>query len=148
MIMIIVINDIDNHYQLRSIMRNSKQKDIVLSSLRKIGTHPSADELYKFIHEEHAEIGVATVYRNLNKLSENGEIRKINGLDGSSHYDWNLEPHYHFICKCCGKIHDITYAIAPDMIARAECVSGCKILELEITFKGLCKECENHLKTA
>lgn len=148
MIMIIVINDIDNHYQLRSIMRNSKQKDIVLSSLRKIGTHPSADELYKYIHEEHAEIGVATVYRNLNKLAENGEIRKINGLDGSSHYDWNLEPHYHFICKCCGKIHDITYAIAPDLIARAECVSGCKILELEITFKGLCKECENHLKTA
>lgn len=146
--MIIVIKDNDNHYQIGYNMRNTKQKDIVLSSLRKIGTHPSADELYKYIHEEHAEIGVATVYRNLNKLAENGEIRKINGLDGSSHYDWNLEPHYHFICKCCGKIHDITYAIAPDLIARAECVSGCKILELEITFKGLCKECENHLKTA
>lgn len=123
-------------------MRNSKQKDIVLNTLRSLNTHPSADELYKYIHEEHAEIGVATVYRNLNKLAENGEIRKISGLDGSSHYDWNIEPHYHFICNCCGKIHDITYAIAPDLIARAECVTDCKIQSLEITFRGLCRECQ------
>ena len=44
-------------------MRNTKQKDIVLNTLRKLDSHPSADELYKYIHEEHAEIGVATVYR-------------------------------------------------------------------------------------
>ena len=129
-------------------MRNTKQKDIILNSLRKMDIHPTADELYKYIHEEHAEIGVATVYRNLSKLTEKGEIRKISGLDGSSHYDWNLEPHYHFFCNCCGKIHDVTQAIAPDLIARAECVTDCKILSLEITFRGLCKECEEHLKTA
>lgn len=123
-------------------MRNTKQKDIVLNSLRSLNTHPSADELYQYIHEEHAEIGVATVYRNLNKLAEKGEIRKVSGLDGSFHYDWNVEPHYHFICNCCGKIHDITYAIAPDLIARAECVTDCKIQALEITFRGLCKECQ------
>ena len=83
----------------RSEMRNTKQKDVILNALRKLETHPSADELYKYIREEHAEIGVATVYRNLGKLAENGEIRKITGLDGSSRYDWNLEPHYHFFCN-------------------------------------------------
>lgn len=123
-------------------MRNTKQKDIILNTLRSLHTHPSADELYQYIHEEHAEIGVATVYRNLNKLAEKCEIKKVTGLDGSSHYDWNIEPHYHFICNCCGKIHDITNAIAPDLIARAECVTDCKILALEITFRGLCKECQ------
>ena len=129
-------------------MRNTKQKDIILSMLRKLDSHPNADELFRYIHEEHAQVGVATVYRNLGKLAQKGLIRKIEGLNGSSHYDWNTEPHYHFFCNCCGKIHDVVHEIAPDLTARAEQVTGCKILSLDITFRGLCRECEEHSKTA
>ena len=68
-------------------MRNSRQKDIVLSALDEYKIHPTADELYKYIHLNNAEIGVATVYRNLNRLAEKGLIRKITGLDGASHFE-------------------------------------------------------------
>ena len=123
-------------------MRNSKQKNVILRALDEHKIHPTADELYKYIHQEHSEIGVATVYRNLNKLAENGVIRKITGLDGSSHFDSCTEPHYHFICSCCGKIYDIPGNIGKDLIAKAEEFTDCKITSMEITFRGLCRQCE------
>ena len=124
-------------------MRNSRQKEIILRALGEHCVHPTADELYKYIHQEHAEIGVATVYRNLNKFAEKGIIRKIIGLDGSSHFDSCMEPHYHFICDCCGKIYDIPMDIGKDLIAKAEEFTDCKITSMDMTFRGLCRECED-----
>ena len=124
-------------------MRNSKQKEIILDALKKYRIHPTADELYKYIHQDYSDIGVATVYRNLNKFAEKGLIRKITGLDGSSHFDSCIEPHYHFMCSCCGKIYDIPGNIAQDLIAKAEEFTDCKINSMDITFRGLCRECED-----
>ena len=135
MIIIIIIG------KLR-LMRNSKQKDIVLRALDEHRVHPTAEELYKYIHQEYSDIGVATVYRNLNKLAEQGIIRKITGLDGSSHFDSCTEPHFHFICSCCGKIYDIPDNVGFDLIAKAEEFTDCKISSMDITFRGLCRECE------
>ncbi len=126
-------------------MRNSKQKDIVLLALDEYRVHPTADELYQYIHKEHAEIGIATVYRNLNKFAEKGIIKKIIGLDGSSHFDSCIEPHFHFICNCCGRVYDIPGDIGKDLIAKAEEFTDCKISSMDITFRGLCGNCEeNH----
>ena len=124
-------------------MRKSRQKEIILHALDEHKVHPTAEELYKYIHLEHAGIGVATVYRNLNKFAEKGIIRKITGLDGSSHFDSCLEPHYHFICSCCGKICDVPINIGKDFIAKAEEFTDCKITSMDITFRGLCRKCED-----
>ena len=124
-------------------MRNSKQKEIILRALEEHCVHPTADELYKYISKDYSDIGVATVYRNLNKFAEKGLIRKIIGLDGSSHFDSCIEPHYHFVCSCCGKIYDIPGNIAQDLIAKAEEFTDCKITSMDITFRGLCKACED-----
>lgn len=138
MIMIIIII-----YWEVEIMRNSKQKEIILRALGEHRVHPTADELYNYIHQEYSDIGVATVYRNLNKFAEKGIIRKIIGLDGSSHFDSCLEPHFHFICSCCGRIYDIPMVAGKDLIAKAEEFTDCKITSMNMTFRGICKECEN-----
>ena len=124
-------------------MRNSRQKEIILRALDEHRIHPTADELYQYIHQEYADIGVATVYRNLNKFAEKGIIRKIIGLDGSSHFDSCMEPHFHFICDCCGKIYDIPMDISADLIAKAEEFTDCKISSMDMTFRGLCRACED-----
>lgn len=123
-------------------MKNSKQKEIVLRVLEEHKIHPTAEELYRFIHQEYTDIGVATVYRNLNKLAEKGIIKKIIGLDGSSHFDSCTEPHSHFICNCCGKIYDVPENVGMDLIAKAEEFTDCKITSMDITFRGFCSECE------
>ena len=87
--------------------RNTIQKQIVLDTLKSINSHPSVDELYSLIKEKHPSISKATVYRNVHKLAETGEILQVNIANDVSRYDGCTNPHHHFVCKSCSKIFDI-----------------------------------------
>lgn len=50
----------------------------------------------------------ATVYNNLNYLSENGLIRRVRMHGGPDHFDGVLESHEHLVCDVCGKISDLS----------------------------------------
>ena len=88
-------------------------------------------------------ISLATVYRNLNLLVECGAVRKISGLDGSVHYDHCVEKHYHFICTCCNKVYDVPYNVAQDLELKLKSLTGLEAQSTELTFKGLCSDCQN-----
>ena len=57
--------------------RNTIQRTLVLEAVNTLQCHATADEIYEAIAKEHPSVSKATVYRNLNLLSEMGEIRKI-----------------------------------------------------------------------
>ena len=59
------------------------------------------------MRKELPNISLATVYRNLNQLAEAGLIRKVEGLDGSVHFDHNTHNHYHFVCIKCNKFTNV-----------------------------------------
>ena len=46
----------------------------------------------------------------------------------------------------CGKIYDIPDTVGYDLIAKAEEFTDCKITSMDITFRGLCRECEDKHK--
>ncbi len=125
-------------------MNFSRQRRKILETLENNVVHPSAEYIHKKLQEDETgrKIGLATVYRNLNKLSENGTIKRIDGLDGSVHYDHNTHVHYHFFCKKCRKIFDLPAEISPDIVERAEKLSGFKIDTHEIVFHGECNICK------
>ena len=56
--------------------RNTIQRMLVLETVNKLQCHATADEIYRAIVKDHPNISRATVYRNLNSLSESGDIRK------------------------------------------------------------------------
>ena len=95
-------------------MKYSKQREHILKTLRENVIHPTADEIYALARKGMPSLSLATVYRNLNQLAENGIIRRIDGLDGSVHFDHNLCKHYNFIFTKCNKVYDVAYDIAPD----------------------------------
>lgn len=54
--------------------RNTVQQKIIAGQLAKLhGSHPTADEVYQSMKDEYPSISRATVYRNLNKMSDNGQ---------------------------------------------------------------------------
>ena len=57
--------------------RNTIQRSLVLEAVNKLQCHATADQIYAEIVKEHPAVSKATVYRNLNLLSEMGEIRKM-----------------------------------------------------------------------
>lgn len=124
-------------------MNYSKQCELVLNTLKENVVHPSADYIYNILKQDYPNISLATVYRNLNKLAQNGIIKKIEGLEDCDHFDHNTFEHYHLICVKCGRIFDIPADIAPDICKTAKEKYSFKIIRHEIVFKGICPQCNS-----
>ncbi len=90
-----------------SIMKNTVQKDIILNAVLNSRNHPTADEIYSSLKEEHPRLSLGTVYRNLNAFAEQGLIVKFTPPKGSAHFDFNTQPHEHIVCEVCGKTEDV-----------------------------------------
>ena len=127
-------------------MKYSKQRELILKTLRENPIHPTADEIYQLLRHELPNISLGTVYRNLNQLSESGEVMKITGLDGSVHYDHCVEKHYHFICTCCNKVYDVPYDVAQDLEQKLKSLTGLEAQSSDLTFKGICPVCQKSNK--
>ena len=121
--------------------RETKQRKIILETLKEYPMHPNANQLVELIVNKYKDFSVATVFRNLKQLAKEGIIKKIDGLDNTTHFDHNIHPHYHFLCKKCGKIYDVSDNIAPELIKKAEGETGFIIEEHDIILQGICKNC-------
>ncbi len=127
-------------------MNYSRQREVILNTLKSNVVHPTAEYLYSVLKETEPNISLATLYRNLNQLAENGIIKKIDGLDTSSHFDHNTHEHYHFICEKCGRVFDVSSDIAPNLVKKTEDETGFLINKYDIVFSGTCKDCLKNLE--
>ena len=88
------------------VRRNTVQRSKILRYLQNTKTHPTAEDVYGYVKKEIPTITLATVYRNLNILVEQGLITRIN-VGGHCRYDGQDQSHVHGIDKKTGKIIDI-----------------------------------------
>lgn len=123
-------------------MKYSRQRELILKTLRENAIHPTAEQLCNIIHQDEPNVSLATIYRNLNLLAENGIIKKIDGLNDMAHFDHQTHNHYHFICSCCNKVFDIPYNIAPNLAEAVNQETGLTVEAYDISFRGICNNCK------
>ncbi len=87
--------------------RNTKQQKIILQALRNTTSHPTADQLFIEVRKFLPRISLATVYRNLSKLEEKGEVKSLELGGGQRRYDGNSKNHLHIRCRNCNRVADI-----------------------------------------
>ena len=121
--------------------RETKQRKIVLETVRSHTDHPTAITIYEEIHAVDRRISQGTVYRNLNCLSEDGEILHIK-VPGADRYDLRTDLHYHIICVKCGKVIDIPYGYLSDPDEKVANVTGYKVFRHRAVFEGICPGCK------
>lgn len=119
--------------------RFSKQRELVLRTVKANLIHPTALEVYGMTREVDPTISMGTVYRNLNLLAEQGKILRIKVPGGADRYDGIIEPHNHAVCTKCGMVMDYNFNF-DDLNSQLE-KSGFKCEELNITVRGTCKNC-------
>ena len=125
-----------------AIVRQSKKRDALLALLRNTDTHPSADQVYQALKPGYPGLSLATVYRNLSQLCEQGLAVRVGTVNGQERYDGRTRPHAHFICNRCGTVLDLP-DIRPDS-ALEQSVSaqyGFAVQRCELTYYGLCPSC-------
>ncbi len=122
-------------------MRLTRQRQIILQSVRENRCHPDADFIYHTLKPDYPELSLGTVYRNLNVLSEQGLIQRIITPFSREHYDSFLEPHYHFCCTVCHKIFDLDMRYWHELDEQAMVQSGHLVQRHETVFHGVCAAC-------
>lgn len=88
-------------------LKYSRQRESIKKYLATTTDHPTADMVYLHVKNEFPNISLGTVYRNLNLLTDLGEIVKIPAPDGGDRFDGDVRPHNHFFCTSCHKVLDM-----------------------------------------
>lgn len=106
-------------------MIRSKQRDMILDTLRAYPIHPTAEELYTILKDTvEATVSLATVYRNLGQLADAGMIIRISVPDSPDRFDGTISPHHHMRCDKCGRVTDIPADAVPEICSCAAKATG------------------------
>lgn len=117
--------------------RMTRQKRAIAENVLNRCDHPTAQEIHREL--EGLGIGLATVYRNLAVLAEEGIITTVEHK-GEVRYDCNNEPHGHASCTMCGALWDIP--LPPSKGVGNPTGPLAAITVVEFSLRGTCHECQ------
>lgn len=121
--------------------RNTKQRTLILDIVRAHGDHPTAEDIYRDVHEQNPKVSRGTVYRNLNLLEETGDIISIE-VPGGNRFDRRCDPHAHVICCSCGAVCDAMVEHDHTLDSMVERQTDYIITRHETLFYGICPSCQ------
>lgn len=128
-------------YHKRAMTKFSSRRQAVLDVIRNMRCHPSADMVYEQCRKSIPNISLATVYRNLAFLEQQGIVGRVIGAGEKERYDIQMDSHAHVICKNCGKIVDIPY---PENLKDTldKYVGELNFSSAVLSFYNVCEDCK------
>ena len=127
---------------------NTKQKEKLLEYLIKNkNKHTNVQEISAFLSAEGKSVGVATIYRQLDKLVEQGIVRKY-AFDGKTcacyqyiEDEEQCRSHFHLKCLSCGKLIHLDCEHLSELTRHIEEEHGFEIDYSQTVFYGRCSDC-------
>lgn len=128
--------------------RRTHQKELITECLKSCdGEHLTAEEIYDHIRDKDQRISIATVYRNLRLLEEQGAVEKVYVADESlAYYELNVDnlphSHHHLVCRRCGGIFDFEPDLLDSLEHMIEETEDFSIDDHRVIFYGTCSQCK------
>lgn len=93
-------------YLERHNLKQTQQRKLIVGYFLKINDHVDAEELHRRVRADGHDIGLATIYRTLNLLTDAGLVEQKSFQDGRSVFEVASPDshHDHLICTRCGKV--------------------------------------------
>lgn len=123
-------------------MKYSKQRELIRDYVKSVKTHPTAEIVYQELRKEKEDISLGTVYRNLDQLSQAGELLRIKLANTKDRFDGDVSHHYHAICTECGSIEDIFCDYLTEVDHKIASYTDSTIVSHEMIFHTVCKNCK------
>lgn len=123
-------------------LRMTSQRQIILEELQRNRQHMTADELYGLVRKQMPRISLATVYRNLEFLSESGMIAKLEVSGRQKCFDGDVAGHDHVSCLQCHRVENVFLDLEKEDCPSHGVVDGYIIIGRRLEFVGLCPECQ------
>lgn len=109
--------------------------------------HLSCDEIYEKVSKDHPNIGIATVYRNMQLFEELGIAMKLTLDDGVGRYEFknlrdDVHQHHHLVCLNCNELIEVKEDMLCEIEDELEREYNFQITDHDLKFYGYCKNCK------
>lgn len=114
----------------------------ILEIIESSHSHMTAEQVFDTLRQTYPSVVLATVYNNLNRLWQEGRIRKVLVEGMPDRYD-RTERHDHLVCKKCGRLQDVDLG---DLTKQLEKKAGIPLLFYDLKLVYLCEKCRKNFK--
>lgn len=121
--------------------RMTPQRTLILKYIRSVHSHPTAEMVYRGVIKEMPTITLATVYRNLNLLAEQGDILKLE-INNEFRFDGDTSHHQHCVCRKCNRLDDLFQEELSEHAMKNVQSKDFHPEQVSIIFTGLCNNCK------
>ena len=119
--------------------RMTRQRQAILDGFKTSHRPLSVEEILKIAGTVVPQLNLATVYRNLKLLVEEGMIAAVDLPGNNTRYECvGLKHHHHFLCHDCNRLFDVDGC--PEGISLLV-PKGFKLTNHAITLSGYCGDC-------
>lgn len=142
-----------NTEEVRSIFEENnqkftKQRELIFNVLKTSSEkHLTPEQLFSIVHEDHKQVGIATVYRTLNIFEELGIVNKQEFTDQAYTYEImnsDNDHHDHIICTSCGKILEDEFLSVDDVKSSLKKDYNFDLSYYSLRIYGICSDCQNN----
>lgn len=118
-------------------MKSTKQRETIYEVLSTSQQALSPEELLSACHESMANMGIATIHRELKRLRDENLLEEVKLPGDILRFCLkNKHHHHHFKCNSCNKVYDIDCGGVDVKLPK-----GFKKAEHEVNIFGTCGSC-------
>lgn len=123
--------------------RVTRQRSAIQEALQRSEEFRSAQQLHEELRAAGHRVGLTTVYRELQTLSEAGEIDSVAGTDGEAIYRRcdSRDHHHHLVCRSCGLAVEVASVEMETWAERVSSLHGFTDVSHTLELYGLCGRC-------
>lgn len=125
--------------------RRSTPRRVVLELLEAQTCCVSAPALFQAAREEGRPVGLASVYRVLDLLTEKGFVQKLDLGDDHAYYERieDVGHHHHLVCNECGSVEAFSDETLELALRRIEEETGFDVESHDVLLRGSCDDCRS-----
>lgn len=119
--------------------RNTRQRSAIRDAIVRAGRPLLPQEVLEAAQQDVPGLGIATVYRNLKMLVDEGELQPVNLPGENPRFESvGQQHHHHFQCRQCHRVFDV-HACPGDLSRMAP--QGFTVEDHDLTLYGRCRDC-------
>lgn len=122
--------------------RRTRQRAAISTLLGEIDDFRTAQQIHDLLRNGGESVGLTTVYRTLQAMTEAGEVDVIR-VDSEQLFRrcGTLSHHHHLVCRKCGHTVEIVGSIVEQWARATADEHGFRDVDHEIEIFGLCGRC-------
>jgi len=118
------------------------QRMTILSAIDDMG-HANVDEIYERVLETHPTLSLATVYKNIITMVDEGVLVEVPIAGRKSKYELKKEEHLHLVCIECGSVVDQEMdPVLDEDTRKVASNSSFALRERQLNLYGVCEKCQ------